>query len=412
MHRIFFPMLALLLAAGISAAQTISPDSLERRFSAIEKDISLLKNLKITGYVQAQWQRADTTGAKIFGGGGLAPLSNNKFSIRRGRLRFQYSQKNFTLVVQPDFTERGIIIRDFFATVTEPWTGHFSLSIGQFFRPVSFEVLNPSWQRESPDRARFCQTLFADERDVGAMLTFKKGPLKFDLALVNGNAMAAESDSRKDVIGRVSFVKKWTGGQFSTAASTYQGSVRQQTKFAYRTDSDRAGFVLKDTATALGRFAKRQYFGWDVQFSKNWRPGTTTFRLELVGGTQPGTFSSSESQKTKDGLAGDIFVRPTFGGAAYMVQNLGKSHFQAVVKYDFFDGNTNTAGDEIGLSQTRTGAADLRYDTWGLGLNFYWKNLMATAYFDMIKNEASANLPGFKKDIKDNFLTLRGQIRF
>mgnify|MGYP000949361952 CR=1 FL=1 len=229
---------------------------------------------------------------------------------------------------------------------------------------------------------------------------------------MNGNAQAPESDSHKDLVGRVSYTNQWANNQFSTAVSTYQGGVRQSSKFDYRPDGSRAAFVLKDTSTAIGGYATRQYFGWDGQFSHVWRPGTTTLRLEIVGGTQAGTATSDESPKTKDGLTGDLYERPMLGGTAYFIQNLGKSNFQFVVKYDFFDGNAHTSGDEIGLSLTKTGVADLRYDTWGIGLNFYYRNLTTMLYYDIVKNETSANLPGYKKDLKDNFLTVRAQVKF
>ncbi len=412
--RILTAVLAVTLAAGFAQGQTITPDSLNKRVSAIEHDFGWLKNLKITGYVQAQWQKADTTGAKILGGGGLPANSDNKFSLRRGRVKFTFSQKHMSLNVQPELTERGVTLRDFFATVTEPWTGHFSLTMGQFNRPVSFELLNPSAIRETPDRARACQWLYPDEREIGAMLSFKKGAWKADAALVNGNAQAIESDKRKDFIGRLSWTKKLGAhNQLSAAASVYDGGVRQGTKFAYETTSSRAGMVLKyNDSTALGRFAKRQYFGGDAQYTHQWTPGATTLRAEFVTGTQTSTATASESPKTSTGLVGDAYSRPMMGGIFYLIQNLGKSHFQAVVKYDFFDGNTRARGDEIGQTFTQLGAGDLRWDTWGLGLNFYWENLTLMGYYDIVKNETSANLPAYRKDLKDNVLTLRMQVRF
>jgi hypothetical protein len=254
--------------------------------------------------------------------------------------------------------------------------------------------------------------LLPDERDLGAMISWKKEGLKIDFGLVNGNALAAENDKKKDAVARITWVNPLKIKQLSLGASAYSGSVRQNTKFAYTYDGTRAGMVLGDTLATLGKFAKRQYVGADVQFTQVWKPGKTTIRAEFIAGKQPGTFSSDESARSNAGLVGDIYNRSTAGGLVYFVQNLGKSPFQAVVKYDFFDGNTKVSGDEIGKSGSKLGAADLRYNTLGFGMNFYWKNLLLMAYYDVVKNETSANLATHKKDLKDNVFTLRTQVKF
>jgi hypothetical protein len=413
---IMFRILAtfLLLSSIFSPlySQTLTTDSLQKRIAVLEKDFAWAKNLKITGYVQAQWQKADTAGIRSYDGGNFPAFSDNRFMIRRGRVKFAFTQKNCSLVLQPDFSERGVSVRDFFGTITEPWTGHFSLQAGLFNRPFSYELQYSSNLRETPERARFSQTLLPDERDLGAMISWKKAGLKIDFGLVNGNALAGENDSKKDAVARIAWVNPLKIKQLSLGASAYSGSVRQNTKFAYTYDGARAGMVLGDTLNTLGKFAKRQYIGADVQFTQVWKAGKTTIRGEFIVGKQPGTFSADESPRSNLGLVGNVYNRSTIGGLVYFVQNLGKSPFQAVAKYDFFDGNSKVSGDEIGKVGSNLGAADLKYNTLGLGLNFYWKNLLVMAYYDFVKNETSSNLSTHKKDLKDNVFTLRTQVKF
>src|SRR4051812_47053581 len=83
----------------------ISNDSLNKNITAIKKELDVFKNLKITGWVQVQYQIADTAGAKNFDGGDFTPNSDNRFMIRRGRIKFTYTQKNSLYVLQFNATE-------------------------------------------------------------------------------------------------------------------------------------------------------------------------------------------------------------------------------------------------------------------------------------------------------------------
>jgi hypothetical protein len=90
---------------------------------------------------------------------------------------------------------------------------------------------------------------------------------------------------------------------------------------------------------------------------------------------------------------------------------------QLIVKYDWYDPNTDVSGDEIGKAVKAgfkpTNATDIKYQTLGLGLAYRWDaNVKITAYYDNIKNETSNNLSGFTKDIPDDLFTLRVQVKF
>src|SRR6478735_5882985 len=48
--------------------------------------------LNIGGYIQPQFQYIQEKGAKSYGGGDFNPNSNNRFMLRRGRIRFEYAR--------------------------------------------------------------------------------------------------------------------------------------------------------------------------------------------------------------------------------------------------------------------------------------------------------------------------------
>src|SRR6478672_9027146 len=83
--------------------------------------IKRFENLQFSGYIQPQFQLADTEGAKTtFSGGDFSPHSKSRFMLRRARLKLdylltttdRYPRALFTF--QIDATERGVNVRDMF----------------------------------------------------------------------------------------------------------------------------------------------------------------------------------------------------------------------------------------------------------------------------------------------------------
>src|SRR4051812_20259933 len=107
----------LSLALGAQEKQTpLSNDSLTKELQAVKGDIAGLKNLKVTGWIQAQFQYAETRGVANFDGGNFSPNSDKRFMIRRGRVKFTYSGKNSQYVMQLNGTERGLNLTEIYAT--------------------------------------------------------------------------------------------------------------------------------------------------------------------------------------------------------------------------------------------------------------------------------------------------------
>lgn len=175
-------------------------------------------NIRIGGYIQPQFQLASEKGISSFEGGDFGINVNNRFMLRRGRIRFDYlhlSDNNgpsVQVVFQFDGTERGVFIRDFWGRIFENRYKRFSLTAGMFARPFGFETNLSSSDRESPERGRMNQLLMKTERDMGAMVSFDSRDkshrlkyLKIDAGFFNGQGLAATADfdSHKDFITRI-----------------------------------------------------------------------------------------------------------------------------------------------------------------------------------------------------------------
>lgn len=413
----------------------LAVDTLNAKVETVKSDMDLAKKLKISGYVQAQWQLADTAGqSSSFSGGNFPKNSDNRFQLRRGRIKFGYKGKLTQFVFQIDATQSGVALRDAYMNFTDPWLQMFTVTGGLFKRPFGYEVLQSSGDRETPERSRIAQSLFPGERDLGAMITIQPRKesrfnfIRLSAALISGNAIAPEIDSRKDFVGQLGINRTTRNEAFRYAmnVSYYNGGYFQETKKVYTLESlanGIYGYTVDSTETNKGEYAKRQYFGADAQFVYDWKPGTTTIRGEYIFGDQPGSAKSNLSPTNRtfsstDPL--DTYNRPFSGGYVYFIQNILHSRHEIVIKYDWFDPNTRVAGNEIVSAvtveeasvKTDMSAADIMYSTWGFGYSVrIASNVKLTAYYEMVKNETT-QLAGFAKDVKDNVLTIRAQFKF
>lgn len=393
-------------------------------------------NMYIGGYIQPQYQIAETNGAASYSGGNFDSLSKNRFMIRRGRMRFDYQRKSKQelpsahIVFQFDFTEKGAFVRDFWGRIYDTRFNVMSFTAGIFARPFGHEVNLGSSDRESPERGRITQILMKTERDIGVMASFypqlksnRLYYLKVDLGIFNGQGLAAlsktpqvpstEYDNKKDIIGRISIkpLPLKSNVLLSGGASILYGGLAGSNKTIYVSDSDSSGkFIYRaDSATNWsGTIRPRAYYGADMQLKFLHKWGATEFRAEYFTGTQTSTSMSSETPPTISRLP--LYSRNFNGGIFYFLQNIFNKKHQLGIKYDWYDPNTLVKGKDIrpnaGLSP-----ADIKYGTLGCGYIWYFDpNIKLVLWYEMIKNELTS-LDGYNKELRDNILTIRFQFR-
>lgn len=399
-------------------------DTLTRYAQSMSDDISKMKRLKITGYLQPQYQYIDSAGAPSFAGGDFTNGTNkyySRFTMRRGRFKFTYTYENVEMMLNTDATEKGLNMRETYIKITDPWKNMFSITAGLLQDQFGFEVTQSSSERETPERARYNQTLFPTERDLGvfgSMQMPKSSPLyglKVDVAVMNGSAgVTPEFDSHKDLTGRVQYSKtaKSERISFAVGASYYDGGYRigSNKDYNFQPVNGNSGFVFASDTGNYNRVAKRIYMGADAQVSIDSKIGITTIRAEYIQGEQPGTDKTSKSPTGVPTAA--LYHRDFNGAYFYFIQNIGQSKFQVVAKYDWYDPNVKVSGKEIGKTGTNTKLADIRFDTYGFGLTYRMNtNLKLVMYYDLVKNEETL-ISGYGQDIKDNVMTVRMQFKF
>ena len=470
-----FLCLMVALGFGAFAQETNDPmEALEQRTTNLEESVRILKKLKVSGYIQAQYQYAETDADGI--NFKLANRANayeakelesyGRFGIRRGRVKFTYEEGIASGVVQIDVTDKGIsgdrnvvTFKDVYLNVKDPWIGTCSFKAGIFDRPFGHEIAYSSSSRESPERARIIQSLFPDERDLGAMLTLQPAKtsgwniLKLEAGMFTGSGIKPQFDSHMDFIGHLS-VTKVIGSNLTIGGgvSLYAGGILQTDSSVYKMKDDK--FVLDSkSADNIGKYAKRQYIGFDFQFGVTTAAGLTQLRAEYIFGEQPQNAAGSWDYKfmslptyetvvakdadgnaiidpktgepTKKTTSVPVYMRKVSGGYVILTQDLGTLPLTAIVKYDWYNPNTEISGNDVAVKGSGTVAKDLSMNNIGAGL--MWRinqALRLTAYYDFVNNETTENLKdtknadgkitkyGWEGNRKDNVFTLRLQYKF
>jgi hypothetical protein len=396
--------------------------------------IKRFENLRFTGYIQPQFQIAQSAGAPSYEGGNFSTFSQSRFMLRRARVKTDYllpSKSRYPLALfsfQIDATERGVVVRDMFLKLFETRKNIFSITTGLFARPFGYEVNLSSAYRETPERGRMSQILMPSERDLGMMASFepqdKKHPLshiKFDLGFFNGQGLSGTTDfdSHKDVISRL-FIKPYIFNkvELTGGLSLLLGGWKNGTKYVYKSGTASNGdaiFVVDSAVSNLEKTAERHYYGADLQLKLHHGWGETEWRTEYWFGQQPGTSATTTNPGTipnANGVPVPTYIRNFNGAFLLFLQNIINKRHQLMIKYDWYDPNTKAGKLQIGKSGTNLTAADIKFSTLGVGYSYQF-NLQAKLilYYDIVKNE-NTKIAGYTSDLKDNILTCRLQFRF
>ena len=439
-------------------------EQLETEMDNLSSTVGKLNKFKVSGYIQTQYQYAEAAADGInfklakavnsYERNPNYPGSNDykgldgfgRFGIRRGRFKMTYEEGIASGVVQIDVTDKGIgdnnlsaqgrnvvMFKDLYLNVKDPWFGTSAFKAGIFDRPFGHEIAYSSSNRESPERSRIIQSLFPDERDLGAMFTLQPAKtstwnfLKLEAGLFAGNGIKPQIDSHMDFIGHLSAVKLFGSDMsLSGGVSLYMGGVLQ---------TDSSTFVMKGnkfeqeskSRDNIGKLATRQYIGFDLQFAMITSVGMTQLRGEYIFGKHPGTASGAYGFNLPDIQSGPVYMRKISGGYIVLIQDLGQSPLSAIVKYDWYNPNNDVSGNDIGVDQSRTGAGDIARKNVGTGLMWRINSaLKMTAYYDFVSNETTTaeslkdakdvngkiTAYGYESNRPDNIFTLRLQYKF
>lgn len=405
-------------------SHTMKFESMDEQVSTMQSTLDKLSKIKISGYIQAQYETYDTWNSGIHGISPItgAPASTNTFSLRRARVKFTYEALDgVTFVLCPNFEVDRVRLTDVYAQLNDRWMQTFSLWVGLFNRPT-YEVEFSSSSREFSERSLVTRTLYPQERDMGAkleanFLTKFEIPLKLQFAILNGNfgiGTAAnhvkDIDNTKDFMVRavysLKFPSKGLGIDFGGHGYFGHNTIITQTATPAKfTDENGAVFTPK-----VGDDLKKDWFGAEMQVYYDILGGAS-LKAEYIAGSMTGFKATDFPAQVNPLFTSNNKVRNIEGHYISLIKNLGKDHMLSV-RYDVFDPNTKKSGNEVATID------DLKFQNWTFAYQYFFnENIKIMLSYLMPINEKSANSgitnPDWANaDHKDNSLTIRFQTRF
>ncbi|ADO71694.1 porin [Stigmatella aurantiaca] len=347
-------------------------EALEEQNTETKNDLSALKKLRISGYIQARYQYQEPLD-EITGAGGFS-----RFTIRRSRLKATYTTDLAQAMIQIDASPTGVALRDAEATLFIPGTKQqLSLTVGQMKWPFGYEGPQSSSDREFPERTRVTRNLLPSERDRGAKVNGRYKFLRLAVGMFDGagidSGTTQDNDKEKDLIGHVGFDLKWIAG----GVSGWYGHA--------------LGKLPTDT---FRRAYDRSRVGVDLQ---------TYFDLLPVGGTSlKGEFLAGRTYGAANN-ATHLDV-PAHGWYLLLVQNIGLNDAVGF-RYDSFDPHNGQPDD----GTLELPGADNTVDTVGFVVQHHFgENLKMTASYELPITHVIAQA----QDPHDNLFTLQMQARF
>jgi hypothetical protein len=313
---------------------------MDERLLTAESDMSGLKKLKVSGYIQTRLEYINHDKIDTLPNATDKGTDSSWFYVRRGRIKFVYTPAATSqYCIYPDFSKNTVSLKEAWITLSEPWTPMgFKLTMGQMNWPFGVEIERSSSVRELPERSTAIGKLFKGERDRGVKLSFtpvkKAGPLSsltVDLGVYNGYGVDNSTFTWNDPTKPKDFVARAKAdlGVVSLTASYYDGNEK--------------------TSATSGNYYKGRLGGSLEAYYQFLPIGGTALLAEGIQGIQTG--------------------KKVLGGYVMLVQNLGEK-VSLALRADTYDPNTSADTTIFGGT-----SVDLKYDQTsniGAGVSYWW----------------------------------------
>lgn len=376
-------------------------EAMNEQMLTLQSDMDRLKRFKLSGYVQARWETAENKSDSVRVTGSpvaVTPANNERFTIRRGRLKLTYDGAPLSqAVVYLDGASSGSSINlrllEAYVTLFDPWTPlhQHSATLGQMNVPFGYELERSSSARELPERSRAENVLFPGERDRGLKIVSAWTPqIETVVGVFNGggindpNFPTTDPTRAKDLVLRTRFAQGTVDGAVSYLAGH---ALTPLTGPDVETDRTRLGADVQ-TYFVLPRVGGGSLRG-EVYVGHEANPDSIKALTATPGGSATGTI-------LRTGANPDHFATDFTGYYGMWVQSLGEK-LQFAARYDFFDPNDDLEHDQ--------------YQRWSAGLNwFYDAYTRLTVSYDVPRTERLVS--GRWVDPDDNLWTVQVQLRY
>lgn len=254
--------------------------------------LSFPYDIKVSGYIQAQFEAHQDSEDQLQQGG--TPLNQNRFTLRRGRIRLDRDWQYARATVEFDAnTTRGVTVGVRRAEASLLYRGDrgvdepplVMLTAGVLDIPFGYELLEPTRQRPFMERSSGGLAIFPTDMDVGARLSGSIDFFHYAVAVMNGEPVDSTGFSRdpnaaKDVIGRfgadatpVDGFDVGGGVSFATGKGFHAGTDAGKNQLVWRDGDQNGAFSPNEVVLVPGSAATpsknfdRWALGADVEAS-------------------------------------------------------------------------------------------------------------------------------------------------
>ena len=420
-------------AARKAAEAKSSEDAKAIVEAALQKQgpkVSGIEGLTLSGFLQADMYAKQSSEDQLNTSTGQ-PLNDDRFSIKRARLRASVDRGYLAGIVEMDAnTVNGPQARPMAMEATIKLPGdevpYVAATVGVFKIPYGFEIGQADYQRLFAERSNLERALFPGEYDLGARIAGGWRFVRYALAVQNGEPVGESTfpdrdpNAAKDVVGRLGMAASLgegvnVQGGFSgvVGKGLHKGTAPTKPTMIWQDRNENGRIDPSETIPSPGSSGlpsqnfSRHALGADILFSVTTaRLGTTTAYAEITWAK-----NLDRAMLIADPygpLGRDMRER---GYYLALVQDFGK-HVQAGVRYDNYDPDQDST-DRVAATVLLSSQA---VSTIALGLAARWKigglaNRLLVQY-DINRNHAGRDQGGLPTNLASNVFTLRAETVF
>jgi len=385
--------------------------------------------VRVSGYVQVDFIPYAQASQNEINYSTGTPLNQNRFTLRRGHLRFEAARGLFSSALELDAnTTNGLQVRPIAAEISAHWPERpdprmpsVEVSVGLMKIPFGFEVPELDVARPFLERSTALRALFPGERDLGARLRGQYGFVELTVAVMNGHPLgdrvfpALAPNARKEVIGRLAVSTSVVPGVFldvgvsaDTGSGFHPGTPTTKDQLVWRDDNGdgivqatEVQVIPGSSATASQQF-ERFGLGADARLAVRFvRNAETNLRAEVV---RASNLDRGLEVADPVGAGHDFRELGWYVGVTQELTAWGL----VGVRYDRYDPDQDASERQAVQVVPR----DRSYSTLALLAMLHYDTARLAFEYDVNRNALGRDSNGAPTNLESDVLTVRAQVQF
>lgn len=396
---------------------------------ARETERARLPVFRLSGYTQVDFTPYHQLSQNELNLSTGTPLNQNRFNLRRARLRVEAERGVLSSVFELDAnTNSGLQVRPTDAEIGLRWPEHpnpnlpsLSVSAGLIRIPFGFEVPELDSVRPFLERSTFASALFPGQIDLGIRLRGQFRFVDLAVAVMNGSPIGARvfpalsPVAHKDLVGRLGVSTELLTGvairvgiSADTGRGLHPGTPTTKDRLVWRDDngdglvqSSEVQVIPGTSATPSQEF-QRFALGADASVALRWAPDA---ELNLCAEVVQAS-NLDRGLEVADPVSAGYDVRE-FGWYVRVTQEITRWGLLGV-RYDRYDPDADASEQSAAQLVPR----DRSYSTLALlGMLRYESARLAFEY-DLNRNQLGRDSSGAPTNLKSDSFTVRAQVKF